>query len=107
MAHILKNDRVKLLAGVDSGKEPSRVVRVNGEKGTAIVQGRNMVWKHLRRSQDYPHGARVQKEASIPLSKLMVICPACAKPTRVKFAVTEKTKVRVCAKCKKPLGEGK
>ena len=107
MANILKNDRVKLLAGVDSGKEPSRVVRVNGEKGTAIVQGRNMVWKHLRRSQDYPHGARIQKEAPIPLSKLMIICPTCGKAGRVKYLVTDKTKTRICAKCKKPLGEGK
>lgn len=107
MSHILKNDRVKLLAGVDSDKEPSRVVKIIGDKGMALVQGRNMVWKHLRRSQDYPHGARVQKEAPIPLSKLMVICPGCGKPTRVKYLVTEKTKTRICAKCKKPLGEGK
>lgn len=107
MSHILKNDKVKILSGVDSGKEPSRVVKVDGEKGKAIVQGRNMVWKHLRRSQDYPHGARVQKEAPIAMSKLMVVCPACGKPTRVKFKVDAKTKVRICAKCKKPLGESK
>lgn len=107
MSHILKNDRVKVLVGVDRDKEPSRVVRVIGDKSSAIVQGRNMRWKHLRRSQDYPHGARIQKEAPIPLSRLMVICPACAKPTRVKYDVTPKTKTRICAKCKKPLGEGK
>jgi large subunit ribosomal protein L24 len=104
---ILKNDRVKVLSGVDAAKEPSRVVRVDRAKGVAIVQGRNMVWKHLRRSQDYPHGARVQKEAPIPLGKLMIVCPACGKPTRVKLQAAEKTKSRVCAKCKKPLGEGK
>lgn len=104
--HIRKNDRVKILTGVDASKEPSRVVRVNTEKGTAVVQGRNMVWKHLRRSQDYPHGARVQKEAPIPVCRLMVVCESCNKATRVKYAVTEKTKQRVCAKCKKPLGGG-
>jgi len=105
--HIRKNDRVKVLSGEDRGKEPSRVVKVMAEKETAIVQGRNMVWKHLRRSQDYPHGARVQKEAPIPVSKLMIVCEACGKPTRVKWTIAEKAKTRVCAKCKKPLGEGK
>lgn len=102
--HIRKNDRVKILAGVDSAKEPSRVVKVMRQKGLAIVQGRNMVWKHLRRSQDYPHGARIQKEAPIPMSRLMVVCESCNKPTRVKLQVLEKTKQRICGKCKKPLG---
>ncbi|NUN48631.1 MAG: 50S ribosomal protein L24 [Candidatus Brocadiae bacterium] len=105
--HIHKNDRVKLLGGVDASKEPSRVVKINLSEGTAIVQGRNMAWKHLKRSQDYPHGARVQKEQPIPLAKLMVICPNCSKATRVKMTVQENAKMRICAKCKKPLGEDK
>jgi large subunit ribosomal protein L24 len=105
--HILKNDRVKVLGGVDAGKEPSRVVRVDRKDGTAIVQGRNMAWKHLKRSQDYPHGARVQKEQPIPMAKLMVVCPNCSKPARVKFQAKDKVTLRICAKCKKPMGEGK
>lgn len=102
--HIRKNDKVKILTGVDRKKEPSRVIKVMVTEEMAIVQGRNMVWKHLRRSQDYPHGARVQKEAPIPVSKLMVVCEACGKPGRVKYKVTEKSKTRICGKCKKPLG---
>jgi large subunit ribosomal protein L24 len=102
--HIRKNDLVKVLSGVDRTKAPARVVKVNRAEGTAIVQGRNMVWKHLRRSQDYPHGARVQKEAPIPVSKLMPIDPSDSKPARVNYKKSGDGKERVSARTGKPFG---
>lgn len=99
--HVRKNDIVQVISGNDSGKQ-GRVLRVNKDKGRLIVQGVNFVWKHLRRSQEYPHGARIQKEAFLAASRVMVICPNCNKPTRPKIDQPEgKEKLRVCRRCKK------
>ncbi len=99
--HVRKNDLVQVIAGDDAGKQ-GRVLRVDIEKGRVLVQGVNFVWKHLRRSAEYPHGARIQKEAPVRADKVMLICPNCNKPTRPRVEMPEgKGKHRVCRRCKK------
>ena len=95
---IRRNDVVKIITGDESGKT-GKVIELDGER--ALVEGVNFVWKHIRRSQQHPHGARIQKEAPIRLSNLMVVCPACSKATKVAFKKIEGgEKSRVCKKCK-------
>lgn len=99
--HVRKNDLVQIISGNDAGKQ-GRVLRVDRELNRVVVQGVNFVWKHLRRSQEYPHGARIQKEAALAAAKVMVVCPNCNKPTRAKVDHPEgKAKIRVCHRCKK------
>jgi len=98
--HIHKGDTVKVLTGDDRGKS-GKVLKCLPEAEKVLVQGVNLVWKHLKRSADYPHGARIQKETPVHSSKLMLICANCNKPTRVNYQVSaEGKKNRICKKCK-------
>ena len=80
--HIKKGDNVRVLSGAYRGQE-GQILRVYPEKQRAIVEGINMVSKHVRPSQQYPDGGIVQQEAPIHLSNLMLIDPASKSPTRV------------------------
>jgi large subunit ribosomal protein L24 len=98
--HIRKNDIVQIITGDDRGKS-GKVLFVDVKKDTVLVEGINFVWKHLRRSQQHPHGARIQKEAPMHRSDVMVICQACNKPTRITMKALEKGgRVRICRKCR-------
>jgi large subunit ribosomal protein L24 len=68
--HVKKNDQVVVIAGTDKGKR-GRVIAVDGKKQRAIVEGVRMTKKHMRKSQQYPHGQILQREGSIHISNLM------------------------------------
>ncbi len=96
---IKKNDKVIVLAGKEKGKI-GNVLRVDKNKGRAIVEKVNMVKRHSRPSASAPQGGILEKEASINVSNLMLICSKCAEPTRIgKKILDDNTKVRVCKKC--------
>lgn len=102
---IKKNDLVVVISGDDRDRsKPHKVIRVFPKLGKALVQGVNVVTKHIRKSKDYPRGARIQKEAPVPISKIMLICQNCNKPTRTSISYKEiegiKKKVELCKKCK-------
>ena len=97
---IRKKDTVQVVTGNEKGKT-GKILSVNRENGRVVVEGVNFVWKHLRRSQSHPHGARIQKEASLDASNLRVICQSCNKPTRVGVKILESgEKARICRKCR-------
>ena len=68
-------------------------------KRRAVVEGLNLVTKHLRKSQDNPKGGITQKEASIALANLMLYCSQCKKAVRVKRVAEGDKRVRKCKKC--------
>ena len=76
---IRKNDIVQIVTGEEKGKT-GKVLSIVDDR--ILVEGVNFIWKHLRRSQQHPHGARIQKEAPIHLSNVRVLCQSCNKPTR-------------------------
>jgi large subunit ribosomal protein L24 len=96
---IRRNDIVTVISGEEKGKT-GKVLRVDAASGRVLVEGVNFIWKHLRRSQEHPHGARIQKEASVHISNVKIVCQSCNKPTR---AVSKKLeggdKARICKKC--------
>lgn len=102
---IRKNDTVRVISGKDKGKE-GKVIKVHSKEGKLLVQGINLVWKHMRRSQQHPHGARIQREAPIRIDNVMLICPNCNKVTRSSYQTVESVKKRVCRKCHQPIAEG-
>ena len=105
--NVRKNDLVKVISGNDKGKQ-GKVLRVDLEKDRVLVEGMHYVWKHLRRSQQNPHGARIKKEASIHVSNIRLICQSCDKPTRVTWNRLETGKrVRICTKCKQGVAPDK
>ena len=96
---IRKHDIVKVISGEERGKT-GKVLSVDTSSGRALVEGVNFIWKHLRRSQQHPHGARIQKEASLHLSNVRIECQSCSKPTRTVYKKLEdKTRARICKKC--------
>ncbi len=96
---VKKNDRVKILSGKDKGKE-GKVLKVFPSTGKIIVEGINYVKKHQRPTDKNPQGGIVRQEAPIYASKVMVVCPSCGKPTRIRKGYLEDgRKVRVCKKC--------
>ncbi len=79
---IRKGDLVAVISGDDKGRR-GRVLRVIPERDRLIVEGVNVVFKHLRRSQKNPQGGRVRREAPIHASNVMPIDPQRNEPTRV------------------------
>jgi len=80
--HVKKGDTVKVLSGKDRGKV-GEILRVDPAAQKAIVQGVNMVTKHVKPNQQNPNGARIEMEAPIYVCKLQLIDPKSGKPTRV------------------------
>ena len=97
---IRKNDVVKVITGEERGKT-GKVLSVDRVSGRILVEGVNYIWKHLRRSQQHPQGARIQKESPLEVSKVQVICQSCSKPARVSIQRLEAGgRTRLCRKCK-------
>ncbi len=100
--YLKRNDLVIVTAGAQKGKQ-GRVLRVDNEKDTVTVQGVNLRFKHLRRSQKNPKGGRVQKEAPLPVSNVQLVDPKTNSPTRIGFRVEKGKKVRYAKKSGEPV----
>jgi len=101
-----KNDKVIVLSGKEKGKIGA-VIKVDAEKGRAIVEKVNIVKRHTRAGQrGGATGGIIEKESPIHISNLMIVCNKCAEPTRVgKKILEDGTKTRICKKCGEPLGD--
>lgn len=98
--HIKKDDKVKVLVGVDKGKT-GKVIRMLTDKNKAVVEGINVVKKHRKPSAENPQGGIVEMEAPIHMSNLMLIDPKTDEPTRVGRKLDENGKlVRYAKKSK-------
>jgi len=89
---IKKGDMVKVIAGKDKDKE-GKVLAVNKEKNTVVVEGINMVTKHTKPSAANQNGGIVKQEGPIDASNVMYIHKG--KATRVGFKLDGDKKVRV------------
>ncbi len=70
--HIRKGDLVLAISGEDASRgKPGKVLQVLPKQQRAIVEGYNLVKKHMRKTQDNPQGGIAEKEASIHVSNLM------------------------------------
>ena len=91
--HIRKGDTVKIIAGNDKGKT-GKVLEVNTAKYRAIVEGANMVTKHIKPSATSPEGGIQETEASIHLSNLMVVDPSSGDAVRVGRKLNDEGKLQ-------------
>jgi len=82
MEKVRKGDLVEVLGGVKAGSR-GRVLTVLRDEDKVIVDGLNYRWKHLRRSQQNPQGGRVEKEAPVHISNVMVVSEETDKAQRV------------------------
>lgn len=94
-----KNDKVTVLVGKEKGKIGS-VLKVDAEKSRVIVEKLNMVKRHTRAGGKTGQGGIIEKEASIHMSNIMLVCNKCAEPTRMgKQILEDGSRVRACKKC--------
>ncbi|PLX46485.1 MAG: 50S ribosomal protein L24 [Deltaproteobacteria bacterium] len=100
VTNIRKDDLVEVIAGSESvTKKRGKVLKVNKEKNRAVVEKVNVVKRHMRPSQ-LSQGGIVEKEATIHLSNIALVCQKCDRGVRVGIKVLDDgTKVRVCKKC--------
>jgi len=102
--NVKKGDMVVVLSGKDKGAR-GKVIRTSPSEGTVIVDGVNIVTRHQRprrstRATPQTQTGRIQKPAPLAVSKVMLICPRCDKPSRVGHTVAENGKrVRLCKRC--------
>ncbi len=98
MLTIRKKDKVVVLQGKDRGKQ-GEVIKVLISKGKVLVSKINLYKRHARSTPTQPGGIR-EIEMPIPMSRVMLLCPKCKRPTRPKFEfLTDGTKVRACRHC--------
>lgn len=95
--HVRKGDTVKVISGNAKGKV-AKVLEVIPTKNRAIVEGVNVVTKHIKPSAAKPEGGIEKTEASIHLSNLMVVDPSNGEPTRVGRKEVDGKMVRVSKK---------
>ncbi|MFH1350378.1 MAG: 50S ribosomal protein L24 [Pseudomonadota bacterium] len=96
---IKKNDKVIVLTGKEKGKIGT-VLKVDAEKGRAIVEKLNVAKRHARPGPTSAQGGIIEKEAPIQISNLMLVCNKCAEPSRIgKRILEDGSKIRICKKC--------
>ena len=96
--HVKKGDEVMIISGKDKGKK-GKVLEISPSEGKVIVEGRNMVTKHVKPRRQGQLGGIVKAEGAMYACKVMPICPKCDKPTRVGHKIDGDKKVRVCKHC--------
>jgi large subunit ribosomal protein L24 len=108
---VKKGDTVEVISGKDKGKRGEILVAMPKEN-KVVVKGLNMIVKHQKDRPSNRQGAagvnqvvkggRLEREAPLFASKVMVVCPACKRPTRVGYDFHEgeeklsRRKFRVC-----------
>ena len=96
---IKKNDKVIVLAGKEQGKI-GNVLKVDSEKGRAIIEKVNIVKRHSRPGSKGSKGGIIEKEAAFDRSNIMLVCPKCDKATIIGNKLLENgKKIRSCKKC--------
>lgn len=96
--HIKKDDTVVVLSG-DSKGVKGKVIDVSVKEGKVLVEGANIVHKHVKPRKQGEAGGIVDTEGAIYASKVALYCPKCDRGVRVKHSIVDGKKVRVCAKC--------
>ncbi|KKQ27120.1 MAG: 50S ribosomal protein L24 [Candidatus Magasanikbacteria bacterium GW2011_GWC2_37_14] len=95
---IRTGDKVKVLSGKDRGKE-GKVIQVlknkTNDKYYAVVEGANLLKKHMRPRKQGEKGQIIELPAPLHISKVMLIDPKSGKATRVGYKMEGKEKKRV------------
>lgn len=96
--NVKKGDNVVVLSGKDKGKSGLITASVP-RKRLVIVEKVNLIKRHTKPSLKAPQGGIIQKEMPIDVSKVMLICPNCNKPTRIAHKIIDGKNTRICKHC--------
>jgi large subunit ribosomal protein L24 len=96
---IKRDDLVLVIAGKDRGKQ-GQVRQVFPRENRLLVQGVNMIKRHMRPRAMGAQAGIIEKEGPIHISNVMLICKSCGKPAKVTVRVrADGVKARVCRLC--------
>jgi len=95
---IRKDDNVLVLLGKDRGKT-GKVMAVLPSRGRILVEGVNIVKKHVKPRRSGEKGQRVSVPAPLNISNVQLVCPSCKKATRVAIVRENDERRRTCKKC--------
>ena len=98
VAHVKRDDEVIVVSGDDKGKR-GKVIEVAPREGKLLVSGVNIVSKHVKPRKQGQPGGIIKTEGPIYACKVMPYCSKCGKGARVKSQISDKKRVRICAKC--------
>ena len=96
--HVKTGDEVIVIQGKDRGKK-GKVLQVAPSEGKVIVEGVNIVSKHVKPRKMGEAGGILKAESALYADKVQLVCTKCGQPTRVGHEGTGKDKKRVCKKC--------
>jgi len=95
---IKKGDKVKILNGKDKGKT-GVVLKAFPSENKVLIEGINLYKKHIKPGGKRQKGEIIIVSRPLNVSKVMLICKSCGKPTRVGFRLEGNIKSRYCKKC--------
>jgi large subunit ribosomal protein L24 len=96
---IKKDDFVRIIAGRDRGKQ-GKVLQVYPKDGRLRVERIHMIKRHTRPTQQMQQGGIIEREGTIHISNVMLLCARCDRGVRVGHHVLDDgKKVRVCRRC--------
>lgn len=102
---IRRGDTVLVIAGKEKGKT-GRVERTLVKEDRMVIEGLNQVTKHMKPRPGVRQAGRVQQEAPVHVSNVMLVCNKCNKPMRPTSVHLETgAKVRACSKCKEVIDD--
>ena len=97
--HVKKGDNVYILNGKDRGKK-GKVLNVFPSKHMVLVEGINMITKHVKPRSQFQQGGIIHQEAPIYADKVMLVCSKCGAPTTTgKKFLDNGSKAKICKKC--------
>ncbi len=95
---IKTGDKVEITLGKERGKS-GKVIQIFSQEAKAVIEGLNKIKKHLRANKKGEKGQIIELSAPVRISNLMLICPKCARKTRVGYKIDGNKKTRFCKKC--------
>jgi large subunit ribosomal protein L24 len=96
---IKKNDTVLVISGKDRGKK-GKVRFAYPDKDRLIIEGVNLIKKHMKAIKDVRQAGIIEREAPIKSSNVMLLCNKCNHPTRVGARILQDgSKARICQVC--------
>ena len=96
--HVKKGDEVVVINGKYRGAK-GKVMEVSPSEGKVIVEGVNIVTKHVKPRRMGEPGGLIKAESALYADKVQVVCPKCGRPTRTGHTINSKgKKVRTCKK---------